>query len=57
MRSIFLLWGLLFAPLFLCAQTNRLAGKVVDEEGAPIFAANAILPMIKEECSGSSASA
>lgn len=43
MRNIFLLWGLLFAPLFLCAQTSTLASKVVDEEGAPIFAANVFL--------------
>ncbi|KQM08090.1 MAG: hypothetical protein AL399_09260, partial [Candidatus [Bacteroides] periocalifornicus] len=43
MRNIFLLWGLLFAPLFLCAQTSTLTGKVVDEEGTPIFAANVFL--------------
>lgn len=43
MRNILLLWGLVIVPFFLFAQTPRLVGRIVDESGAPIFAANAFL--------------
>ena len=42
-KKILLFWGLIIAPFFLYGQPLPLSGRVVDETGAPVFAANVFL--------------